>query len=88
MPIIGNREYTGSINGKNEESTVLAGYITSTETRSLSGIPGLGQIPGLNKAAASNNTEHDNDELIIVITPHILNMADAPGQEIWMTGIK
>jgi type II secretory pathway component GspD/PulD (secretin) len=88
VPIIGNREYTGSINAKNEQSTVLAGYITTTEQHSLSGIPGLGQIPVLNRAAASNNSEKDNDELIIVITPHIVSMADAPGQEIWMTGIK
>ena len=88
VPIIGNREYTGSINTMNEQSTVLAGYITSTEQRSLSGIPGLGQIPILNKAAASNHTENDNDELVIVITPHIISMANAPGQEIWMTGIK
>jgi general secretion pathway protein D len=88
VPVIGNREYTGSINGKNEESTVLTGYVTSTEQRSLSGIPGLGQIPLLKSAATSNNTEKDNDELIIVITPHIVRIADAPGQEIWMTGIK
>jgi Flp pilus assembly secretin CpaC len=72
----------------NEQSTVLAGYITTTEQRSLSGIPGIGQFPVLNRAAATNNTEKDNDELVIVITPHIISMADAPGQEIWMTGIK
>lgn len=88
VPIIGNREYTGSINGRNEQSTVLAGYITTTEQRSLSGIPGIGQIPVLKQVAATNNTENDNDELVIVITPHIINMAEAPGQEIWMTGIK
>jgi hypothetical protein len=88
VPIIGNREYTGSINGQNEQSTVLAGYITTTEQRSLSGIPGIGQIPVLNRVAATNNIEKDNDELVIVITPHIISMANAPGQEIWMTGIK
>jgi len=88
VPIIGNREYTGSINGRNEQSTALAGYITSSETKSLSGIPGIGSIPGLNAVAASNTRQNDNDELIIVITPHIISMADAPGQEIWMTGIK
>jgi general secretion pathway protein D len=88
VPIIGNREYSGSINSMNEQSTVLAGYITTTEQRSLSGIPGIGQVPVLNHVAASNNTEKDNDELMIVITPHIISMADAPGQEIWMTGIK
>jgi general secretion pathway protein D len=88
VPIIGNREYTGSINTMNEQSTVLAGYITTTEQRSLSGIPGIGQFPVLKRAAASNNTEKDNDELVIVITPHIISMANAPGEEIWMTGIK
>lgn len=88
VPIIGNREYTGSINSMNEQSTVLVGYITTTEQRSLSGIPGIGQVPGLSAVAASNTAEKDNDELVIVITPHIISMADAPGQEIWMTGIK
>lgn len=88
VPIIGNREYTGSINAKNELSTVLAGYITTTEQRSLSGIPGIGVTPILKSVAAANTNEKDNDELIIMITPHIVSMADAPGQEIWMTGIK
>ncbi len=88
VPIIGNREYTGSINVKNEQSAVVAGEVSSTEQRSLSGIPGIGQFPGLNRATASNTTEKDDDELIVVITPHIISMANAPGSEIWMTGIK
>jgi len=88
VPIIGNREYTGSINVKNEQSAVVAGEVSSTEQRSLSGIPGIGQFPVLNRATASNTTEKDDDELIVVITPHIISMANAPGSEIWMTGIK
>jgi type II secretory pathway component HofQ len=88
VPIIGNREYTGSINVKNEQSAVVAGEVSSTEQRSLSGIPGIGQFPVLNRATASNKTEKDDAELIVVITPHIISMANAPGSEIWMTGIK
>jgi general secretion pathway protein D len=88
IPVIGNREYTGSINVKNDQSAVVAGEISSTEQKSLSGVPGLGQIPVLNKAVASNTNEKDVDEMIVVITPHIISMADAPGTEIWMTGIK
>lgn len=88
VPIIGNREYTGSINVKNDQSAVVAGEVSTTEQRSLSGIPGIGQFPVLNRAVASNNTEKDEDELIIVVTPHIISTADAPASEIWMTGIK
>ena len=88
VPVIGNREYTGSINVMNEQSTVVAGQITSTEQKSLSGFPGIGQIPVLSHTLASNNVEKDDNELLIVVTPHIIRMAENESSEIWMTGIK
>ena len=88
VPVIGNREYTGSINVKNDQGAVVAGQITSTEQRSLSGIPGLGQIPILKTLTASNTKENDEDEMLVVITPHIVSMAETQDQEIWMTGVK
>jgi general secretion pathway protein D len=88
VPVIGNREYTGSINVKNDQGAVVAGQITSTEQRSLSGIPGLGQIPILKTLTASNTKENDEDEMLVVITPHIISMAETQDSEIWMTGVK
>lgn len=88
VPIIGNREYSGSINVMNEQSTVMAGYLTTTEQRSLGGIPGLAQIPVVNHVTASNTTEKDEDELLVVVTPHIISMAEGRDSEIWMTGVK
>jgi general secretion pathway protein D len=88
QPVIGNREYTGSINVKNEQAAVVAGEISSTEQRSLSGIPGVGQFPVLNRAAANNTKEKDSDEFLVVITPHIISSAETPDSMIWMTGIK
>lgn len=88
VPVIGNREYTGSINVKDEQSAVVAGQITRTEQRSLSGIPGLGQLPVLSRAAASHTNENDEDEMLVVVTPHIIRMADTQESEIWMTGVK
>jgi general secretion pathway protein D len=88
VPVIGNREYTGSINVRNDQPAVVAGYITSTEQRSLSGIPGVGQVPVLNRAAAANTTEKDDSEMLVIITPHIVSMADTQNSEIWMTGVK
>jgi general secretion pathway protein D len=88
QPVIGNRQYTGSINVKNEQAAVVAGEISSTEQRSLSGIPGVGQFPVLNRAVATNTKEKDSSEFLVVITPHIIRLAETPDSMIWMTGIK
>lgn len=88
VPVIGNREFTGSINARNEQPVVVAGEITSTEQHSLSGIPGIGTFPGLSAVVSSNTKEKDEDEMVVVVTPHIISMANTPSSEIWMTGVK
>jgi general secretion pathway protein D len=85
VPIISNREYTGSINLKDGEPAVVAGEISRTDQHSMSGIPGLGAIPGLNQVAASNTKGEDDDELMIVITPHILANINPTTPEIWVS---
>ena len=88
VPVIGNREYSGSINVKNDQSAVVAGQISRTEQRSLSGIPGFAQVPAVRSVTASNSKEHDEDEMLVVVTPHIISMAENQSSEIWMTGVK
>jgi general secretion pathway protein D len=85
QPIISNREYKGSINLKDGEPAAVAGQVSLTEQRSLSGIPGLGQIPGLNQVMVSNSKSEQNDELLIVITPHVLSNTTRSTEEIWIT---
>ncbi|HET7441993.1 MAG TPA: hypothetical protein VFJ47_11885 [Terriglobales bacterium] len=85
VPVISNREYKGSITLMDGEPAVVAGAVSRTEQRSLSGIPGMGQVPGLNKVTASNTKEEDDDELLIVITPHVISRAEqSADSEIWM----
>jgi hypothetical protein len=88
VPVIGNREYSGSINLKNEQSAVVAGQITQSDQSSLSGIPGVGQVPPLSPVVNSNSKQKDESEMLVVITPHIISIADTPSSEIWMTGVK
>jgi Flp pilus assembly secretin CpaC len=85
VPIISNREYKGSINLKDGEPAVVAGEVSQTDTRSMSGIPGLGFFPLLNNAMINNTKEEDSDELMIVITPHILSNIERETKEIWVT---
>lgn len=85
VPVISNREYKASINLKDGEPAFVAGEISNNDARSMSGIPGLGLIPGLNKAMVSNTWQEDHDELMIVITPHVVSNFDHSTNEIWLS---
>src|ERR1035437_1240540 len=85
VPVISNREYKGSINLKDGEPAVVAGEVSQTDTLSMSGIPGLGFLPGLNQAMVNNTKQSENDELMIVITPHVLANFSPTTREIWIS---
>jgi general secretion pathway protein D len=84
VPVITNREYKGSIGLKNGEPAVIAGSVSSSEQRSLNGVPGLGNIPGLKNIVATNNKQETDDELLIVITPHVLTEGKDKQSEVWL----
>jgi hypothetical protein len=87
VPILNNRQFKGAISLKDGEPAVVASSLTHTEQRSLAGIPGLGQVPLLNKITASNTLEDDSDELLLVITPHVMSETrTGAGPEIWLSG--
>jgi len=68
---------------------VIAGMISHSELRSLNGIPGLGSVPLLNSVAVTNSKENNEDELLIVITPHISRAArQHPESAPWITTAK
>lgn len=79
IPIILNREYTGSITLKNEESGVVAGLLSKADALSLSGYPFLSRVPGLTYAASVHTKNVNDDELLVVMTPHIVRMANTEG---------
>jgi general secretion pathway protein D len=85
VPIISNQEYQGSIRLRDGEPAAIAGEITSNDVRSMSGIPGLAGIPGLNQALTTNTLNTENDELLIVITPHIVANRNQKTDAIWVT---
>ncbi|HEY4054776.1 MAG TPA: hypothetical protein VGL74_13585 [Terriglobales bacterium] len=84
VPVIGNREYKGTITLVDGESAVVAGEVTHSETLALSGIPGLGQVPGLNKITTTNSKQTEENELLVVITPHITNRSGGQNSEVYL----
>jgi len=84
VPVIANREYKGSINLMDGEPAIVASSISISEQRTMTGIPGLGSIPGLNQLATTNQKSTDDDELMIVITPHVVSLDRGESAEIWL----
>jgi Flp pilus assembly secretin CpaC len=79
IPIINNREYKGSITLKNEESGVVAGLLSKADANTLSGYPFLSRVPAVTYGAAVHAKNVNDDELLVVMTPHIVRMAPQQG---------
>jgi general secretion pathway protein D len=76
IPIINNREYSGNITVKNGESSAVTGLIDMNDSPTTTGYPFLGEIPGLSYASSVHNKNISQDELLVVITPHISSLPE------------
>jgi general secretion pathway protein D len=86
IPIISNREYKGGIMLKEGEPAAVAGMITASEQRSLSGLPAFSKIPGFGLLTSQSTKQEENDELLILITPYVVrNPERTEPPEIWMS---
>ena len=90
IPLLSNRQYTGAITLKEGQTAVVAGMVSRSEQRVLSGLPGLGRIPVLGRLTSNQDIDHTLDELVIVITPRLARRAEQnlAGREFWMPPIK
>ena len=72
QPIIGQKKVEHEIRLKDGESSLIGGIMDDSQTKSLSGIPGLAQIPILRYLFGQVQQDHSSDETVFAITPHII----------------
>jgi Flp pilus assembly secretin CpaC len=72
IPVITNRTLTQTVRVKDDETTLIAGLLDNEETRSLIGLPGFANIPGLGYAFGGRNNSLKNTEFVILVTPRRL----------------
>ncbi|MGA8159252.1 MAG: hypothetical protein WCB76_00480 [Acidobacteriaceae bacterium] len=71
LPLMNNRQYQTITTVGVGETTVLVSALSRQESNAITGIPGLGELPGFQET--TNNSSNLNvAELAIVITPHIV----------------
>jgi len=71
VPILNNRSYSGVATVKDGAAVVLVSQVDKEESRALSGLPGVTQIPGLNTITNRDVTKN-YASLLIVISPHVI----------------
>jgi general secretion pathway protein D len=76
QPIISQRVVEHDIRLKDGEAYILGGLIQRTDSRTLNGWPGLAKIPVLRYLFSSDSTDHQEDEVLIVMIPHIVRLPD------------
>jgi general secretion pathway protein D len=71
-PIIGQRSTDQVIQLLDGEPSLLAGIITKEDSLNINGTPGLGELPFIKYFFASRATDHQKDEIVFLLIPHIV----------------
>jgi len=72
QPVIGQRKIEHEVRLKEGEVNMLGGMLEDSQTKSLTGIPGLSQIPILKYLFGQTATDHSETETVFVLIPHIV----------------
>ena len=72
IPDITSRSYVGTITVHDGDQSVIMGLLSEQELRSIQGFPILSTLPGLRTVLGTNSKERIHNELLNVITPHVV----------------
>jgi len=76
QPIISQRKIEHDIRLKEGEVNILGGLFDRTDTKTLNGWPGLSKIPLLRYLFSDDRIDHQEDEVLIVLIPHIVRLPE------------
>lgn len=72
IPALATREAEAVIHVTNGMSMIIGGLLNSEDSKTVSKIPLLGNIPILGEFFKHTSTSRDKREIIIIITPHLI----------------
>jgi general secretion pathway protein D len=71
-PIIGQQSVEEMIRLREGESNILGGLLQDQNNRSVSGTPGVGEVPLLKYLFSTQKTEVQHEEIVFLLTPHLV----------------
>jgi type II secretory pathway component GspD/PulD (secretin) len=72
IPVISNRSFKMSARLNAAETAVVSGLMSASEARSITGIAGLAQIPGLGYLFRHEIRSKESGQALLTIRPHLL----------------
>lgn len=76
---LGTRNISTSLQVHDGETNILAGLIQRDATHSNTGVPGLNELPVLNRLFGATEDNDTRTEIVLLITPHIVRNLNVPG---------
>lgn len=71
LPVLSNTDYTAEVVVDAGSSALLVSNLSKQQTRAVSGIPGLSDLPGF-QSTTNDNSQVNSSSLVIVITPRLI----------------
>ena len=75
-PIISQRTADQVVRLKEGEVNILGGFLQKQDLTTIGGTPGLGELPILKWIFSSTQHEVQDDEIIFMLTPHVVRAAE------------
>jgi len=76
QPIISQRKIEQEIRLKEGEVSIIGGLFERVDSKTLNGWPGFANVPIMKYLFSDNNTDHQENENLIVLIPRIVRMPD------------
>ncbi len=77
-PIIANRKIDSTLRVADSQTIVLGGLMRDVSNETLEKVPGLADIPVLGRFFQNKKANHERDEIVFMITPHVIFPDKAP----------
>ncbi len=76
LPTFNNRTVSTVIRLHDGETNMLAGLIRDQERKTVKGVPGLSDIPGIGSLFTHTQNQTEETDVILTLTPHIIRVLD------------
>ncbi|MFQ5789768.1 MAG: hypothetical protein ACE5JI_04755 [Acidobacteriota bacterium] len=76
LPTFGTRSVDTVLRLRDGETSLLAGLITDEERTSLTGLPGLADLPIVGRLFSRNEKTVEETDVVLTLTPRIVRRAD------------
>lgn len=77
-PIIANRKIDSTLRVGSDETIVLGGLMRDVTNETIQRVPGLSDIPILGNFFKNKQKNHERDEIVFLITPHVIYPDQSP----------